>query len=176
MNPKEFIERFTEAQPDLPPDIDLDLAVFHPFPTKQVMALPISNIAQEYLLSGLPEDATPYLSFFSSLQRFTDIDPYLGDEFSDFIALGHNGSGDHICLDLRDGRIVYHNHDNGMQEVFINSSIEKFAEALCLFAESALVDYASPFLEDLERIDPRAVAPGAMWPSDFLMMLEDQEA
>ncbi|BDS07339.1 hypothetical protein NT6N_23790 [Oceaniferula spumae] len=173
MKPEAFIERFKSAQPDLPSDIDIELAVFHPFHVDEVKVLPISEVDKEFLLVGLPEDATPYLSFFPSLRRFVDIDPYLGDDFSAFIALGHNGSGDYICLDTRDGKIIYHNHDNGMQEVFINSSIEKFAETLCLFAESALVNYASPFLKDLGSIDPPAVEPSAMWFSEYHMMREE---
>ncbi|MGF1453413.1 MAG: hypothetical protein ACFB21_15230, partial [Opitutales bacterium] len=68
--------------------------------------------------------------------------------------------------------ICYHNHDNRMQRVFINSSLSQFAEALCLMAESIEADYSIDFIGALSEIDPAALKDGAFWPLEYEMMKE----
>ena len=68
--------------------------------------------------------------------RLTDYYDYLDSDFNNYIVIGFNGYGDNIVIDLKDKcSIKYLNHDNNFIEVFINSSIVQFANALILYKD-----------------------------------------
>ena len=180
MKPTEFKARFIKALPVIPPDIDLDLAQFQTFPPKLVNDLNIPTSDKAILIEvGLPESAAPFLDFCLKedlvLQPLNQLDTSLEDEFKDFLLIGSNGSGDSICINKSFGEIVYFNHDNDMQKIFMNSSVTKLAETLCLFAESMAAGYNTDFINDLARVDIQAIREPAMWPFEFKMSKEALE-
>lgn len=173
MKPTEFRKRFQAAFGEPPEGVDLDLGKFREFPAEQVNSLHISEKDKAILREvGFPEDAAPFLSFTYNLERMNELQSSLGGEFSGFRVIGHNGSGDFISIDEADGSICYHNHDNRMRKVFINSSLSQFAEALCLMAEAIEADYSTDFMGSLSRIDLAAVKEGTFWPLEYEMMKE----
>ncbi|MDQ8209542.1 SUKH-4 family immunity protein [Coraliomargarita sp. SDUM461003] len=173
MNPTEFKERFKNAFGELPEGVELDLGKFREFPSEQVESLSIAEGDKAILKeAGFPEDAAPFLSFTYNLERMNELIPDLGEAYSGFRVFGHNGSGDFISIDESDGSICYHNHDNRMQKVFINSSLSQFAVALCLMAEAIEADYSTDFIALLNEVDPDALNEGTFWPLEYEMMKE----
>jgi len=175
MSPSEFRKRFQGVFGDLPEgvDLDLDLGKFREFPQEQVASLAIAEKDKRLLQDvGFPEDAAPFLSFTYNLERLNELQPTLGEGFKSFRVVGHNGSGDFVSIDENDGSICYHNHDNSMQKVFINSSLCQFAEALCLMAEAIESDHTTDFITALASIDPAATNEGTFWPIEYKMMKE----
>ncbi len=52
------------------------------------------------------------------------------------MTIGSNGCGDPICIDLSNGeQIVYLNHDNGFESIYMNADIRKFAYSLIVYHE-----------------------------------------
>ena len=51
-------------------------------------------------------------------------------EFDKYLAIGFNGSGDPISLNQINQELIYLNHDNEFQEIFINSDLKKFAHSV----------------------------------------------
>lgn len=47
-----------------------------------------------------------------------------------YAAIGFNGSGDPICVNLDNNQIVYLNHDDSFKEVFINSNFSSFVQTI----------------------------------------------
>ncbi|WP_114782766.1 SUKH-4 family immunity protein [Botryobacter ruber] len=67
--------------------------------------------------------------------------------FDQYLAIGSNGSGDPVAINLNNKEcIVYLNHDNGFQEVFINTNIEKLVETIVRLREFSKVKH--PLKED----------------------------
>jgi hypothetical protein len=171
MNPAEFKERFRAAMPDIPVDLDLELGVFGEYLEDSVESLDIDAADRRILREvGFPEDSAPFLSFTHdpgrALRPLTEVDSSLGDDFRHYRLFGSNGSGDSICIDQRDGNVVYLNHDWDMKRILINSSVSKFAEAICLLAEAKHKNPNMDFLAELAKIDAAAVLEDAMWPSE----------
>jgi hypothetical protein len=133
-------------------------------------ALKIADADKRILVeSGLPADASPFLSFGRSDYRM--LLPIDGSPQS--FAIGHNGYGDQICIDQSAaGEIVYYNHDNDTKRVFMNSSLVQFAESLCLFAEFMKTKDQDSFTRQLLKSDENALAAGAFWPNEVQCELE----
>jgi hypothetical protein len=170
MTPSEFKARFLASLPSIPDNIDLSLDEFVLFPLERVQALRIADADKRILVeSGLPADASPFLSFGLSDDRM--LLPI--DGFPESFAIGHNGCGDHICIDQSAaGEIVYYNHDNNMRRVLMNSSLGQFAESLCLFAEFMKTKDQDSFTRQLQTLDGIALAAGAFWPDEVRSELE----
>jgi hypothetical protein len=168
--PSEFKTRFIASLPEIPDDVDLSLDEFASFPPEQVGNLRISDADKRLLIEcGLPADASPFLSFGLTANRV--LMPLA--EFPHSVAIGHNGSGDMICIDQSTGgAIVYYNHDNHMQRVFMNSSLMQFAECLCLFAEFMQTKDSTSFTRKVFAVDPAALAPQAFWPNEVQCEIE----
>lgn len=52
-----------------------------------------------------------------------------------------------------------------MAEIFINSSIAQLAESLCLYQEARTSGWSFDFVQEIGKIDPKAVEVGCMWPA-----------
>ena|SRR5688572_12312712 len=48
-------------------------------------------------------------------------------DYDKYLAVGFNGSGDLIAINLGNQELIYINHDNNFEEVFINSDLKRFA-------------------------------------------------
>jgi hypothetical protein len=104
---------------------------------------------------GLPSDAAPFLSFSQMHgQKLLTPNQIFRIDFEyldDYLMFGSNGSGDPLCIDTaKQNEIVYLNHDNHFDRVFVNKSISQFALCLIKYRDFylSLVDIAS---EDYSR-------------------------
>lgn len=166
--PAEFRRRLEDAAPEIPADLGIQFPDWAPFPAAIVDYLKLSDTDRALLLeTGLPREASPFLTFGGALENLRELQPHLGQAFAPFRVLGSNGSGDLIVADERDGRVLYHNHDSGMDEVFINSSITQLAESICLFQEGMSSGWRVDFLKALAEVDHRASRDGCMWPIEY---------
>ena len=177
MTPTEFKARFQKAQGPVPEGVDLDLGKFRAVPHERIDELQIDDSSKDLLREvGFPEEAAPFLSFAEKpdklLRKLPSVFSFLGQEFERYRLFGSNGSGDFVCIDERNGSIVYLNHDANMKRVFINSSVLQFAESLCLMAEALQSEFTIDFTGELSRIDPAALDAAAMWPSEYEMVKE----
>src|SRR5437764_714961 len=122
MSPAEFKTRFIASLPDVPPGLGLRLDEFVVFPAAVVEGLNIGDSDKAILtVSGLPRDASPFLSFSLSaalvLRPLTEAGG-VPDSYSRYRMIGQNGSGDMICIDeASSGAVVYFNHDRDMAAV-----------------------------------------------------------
>ncbi len=139
----------------------------------------------EFLLEcGLPNQAAPCLNFNSNyLSNIPTVNEWFEINFeglNDYVVIGSNGSGDPVCIDLKKGNeIVFLNHDNDFERIFINSSIKKFANCLIVYAEFIITTNASvssnylngnfnheefkKLKEDLYNIDSNCLDNNTMW-------------
>src|SRR5687767_1957358 len=84
---------------------------------------------------GLPRDAAPGLSFDSweseTIPTPNQVLRIDFEELHDYLMIGSNGSGDPICIDLKtNNEVVYLNHDNYFERVFMNSSISHLLQSI----------------------------------------------
>ncbi len=154
------------------------------FPQESVSRRRLSPDDKNFLMNiGLPEQAAPFFDFGSKhvIKMPTAASLFgLDDGENRFPTIGHNGSGDPICIDEISSRIVYLNHDDNFSVNFINSSIPQLAYSLLAYREAvketneiggrgAFVEGRIPlevtdrFITKLEEIDPIAIAPGSFW-------------
>ena len=91
--------------------------------------------------------------------------------YDKYLTIGFNGSGDPIAINFDNQELIYLNHDNYFEEVFINSDMKRFAlSVLCVqrFNEQLKKLYSDSFFEtefldeqlegliqDLKMIDPK---------------------
>ncbi len=78
---------------------------------------------------GLPNDVLE-LSFdylTEDLQTVNEAYKINDSDFDKYVCIGFNGSGDPIGINVENRQIVYLNHDDGFEEIYINADIEKFA-------------------------------------------------
>ncbi|WP_207431690.1 SUKH-4 family immunity protein [Sabulibacter ruber] len=101
-------------------------------------------------------------------------------DYDKYLAIGFNGAGDPIAINLETQEMLYLNHDNYFKEVFINSDLKKFAFSAIrinsffdsfnkLFTDSLFNTEFSDeefnkVLEDLKLIDSKVFEiPGSHW-------------
>lgn len=171
MTPQEFKSRFIELLPALPPDLDLELDRFVIYPADRVASLRIPEGHKAFLIeSGLPADAAPFLNFQADGERsLKEV-----EGIPETAIIGFNNYGDDICLDMSDdGAVVYHNHDNRMKRVLMNSSLPLFAECLCAFSQLKRTRDFDGFHQHVLSIDPIALAPGTFWATESANERED---
>jgi hypothetical protein len=64
--------------------------------------------------------------------------------YDKYLAIGFNGSGDPIAINLVNQELIYLNHDNDFEEVFINSDMKRFALSVLRFQS---------FIEQLRKLN-----------------------
>jgi hypothetical protein len=110
-----------------------------------------------FLISwGLPSQAAPFLSF-DFIQDDILLTPNQGfkidfEGLDNYLMFGANGSGDPICIDtVQRNEIVYLNHDNYFERVFINRSILQFGFCIIKYDEF-FTSLINPSPNDFSRI------------------------
>lgn len=98
--------------------------------------MPFSSETKTWLVEvGLPKDAAPFLSFRLKDGLIATAEQWPSRQVSNGLwSIGSNGSGDPICIKENE-EIVYLNHDNRFQEIFINSSVKRLVECLLIFRQ-----------------------------------------
>jgi hypothetical protein len=158
----DFRSRFVAALPEVPADLDLHLDEFVEFERADLSRL-ASEDADLLKRQGMPRAAAPNLSFEAySPEEMDELLQSSGLPDS-FIPIGHNGSGDIVAIDTKSREIIYINHDADDVRVFINSSLQQFAESLCIYREHLTRQELQECLGAIRRVDAAAVAAGAMW-------------
>jgi hypothetical protein len=165
------------------------------FPTAAVSYLSLAPSDADWLTKvGLPRSAAPFLGFGEAHEINMPTVSELWDvkDCSQYRAIGSNGSGDPIAIDTATGEIVYLNHDNAFERVFINSSVTKLAELLLAYhrlIEEAQAangpeafldgnvppDTLSKFVALAETVDPAALKSG-MWAEELEQLKDRGEA
>ncbi|HNL07885.1 MAG TPA: SUKH-4 family immunity protein, partial [Chitinophagales bacterium] len=114
----------------------------------QLANAPIDHETFVFLTSwGLPSATAPFVTFTEITQPyFVTINDFFDISFpklQNYWVFGTNGSGDPICIDTQKKyEIVYLNHDNHYQRIFINNSITQFAFCLIKYRNfiAAIID------------------------------------
>lgn len=172
MSPADFKSRFISTLPEIPAEIGLRLDEFFVYPEVLVNHLAIPRTDKDILtVSGLPKDAAPFLTFGMGkgdcLRRLGEAYG-LSQEFGRYRMIGSNSSGDMICIDeARDGMIVYLNHDNNMQVIYMNSGVCSLASSLCAFGKLMLDGDAAACRAAIHEVDPKAIEPGNFWAAEI---------
>jgi hypothetical protein len=164
-----FKDRFIASLPEIPADLDLHLDEFVVFDPNLIPRSLTKEESDLLTRQGLPRDASPFLSFHAySRNEIESRKEIFGiPEFC--FPIGHNGSGDVLVIDMNNQEIIYFNHDNYNERVFINSSILQFAESLCIYQEHRTKRTMVNFLDAIASIDSKASNPGTMWQAEANM-------
>ena len=169
-----FKDRFISSLPAVPPDLDLRLNEFVVFDAN---VIPVRLAKEDSCLlveHGLPRDAAPFLSFHAySPSEIDSHKQHFGTPES-YFPIGHNGSGDILAIDTDSREVVYFNHDNHNQRVFINSSVRQFAESLCIYQEHLGKGAMANCLGAIAAIDTRAATTGSMWQAEVSSELANE--
>jgi hypothetical protein len=145
---------------------------------------------------GLPSDAPPFLTF-GELQedKLRTPNQVLRIDFKglgDYLMLGGNGPGDPVCIDTtKHNQIVYLNHDNYFERVFINGSILQFAVCLTKYRDFilSLIDKTSDDLtrrkftdiefeqlkNDFKGIDGHSLSDNSFWEAELDGLLWERD-
>ncbi|MGG4774060.1 SUKH-4 family immunity protein [Paenalcaligenes sp. Me52] len=166
--PLSFKQRFCAGLPQTPPELDLPLDAFIVFESESLPDDMGADAKQLLLAEGLPESAPPFLSF--STYSTDDIESLraFGDIPASFFPLGQTAYGDLLGIDTDTKEIVYFNHDNNNQRVFINTSLAQFLECLCAYQEHLHAETRTSPLDAIEQVDAPAAQPGTMWHTEAL--------
>ncbi|TKH03770.1 hypothetical protein FC682_16585 [Peribacillus simplex] len=163
-------------------DVDKDGPLIK-FNYQDLISTDFSDEVKSFLsIGGLPETPPPYLEFTSSqslLRRITYVFN-MPEEFQKYWFLGSTGSGDPICIIEKQENVVFLHNSDDYKEVFINSSLNQFAECLLVYSkmidkaievngEDAFIDNDIPesvinwLKEELERIDAKCMEKECFW-------------
>jgi hypothetical protein len=109
---------------------------------EEIDKAPLNDLTKNYLKSGFPEDAAPFLHFGwrSNKGKFENVaDNYLlyeNDNLTqNYWMIGSDGSGNPICFDVsQNDRIVLLDHEQRFEIIcLMNSNIKELAACLLLY-------------------------------------------
>jgi hypothetical protein len=145
---------------------------------------------------GFPSDTAPALSFIEVQEDklYTPNEAFKIDfaELGDFLMFGTNGSGDPVCIDTTEKNIVvYLNHDNYFERVFINRSVPQFAFCLTKYRQFiySLIEkssgeyirrkFSDKEFEDLKKgllqVDPICMNEESFWHDELKGLLWERD-
>ncbi|WP_121641328.1 SUKH-4 family immunity protein [Virgibacillus sp. Bac330] len=151
------------------------------FNNQDLMNSGFSDEVKRFLsIGGLPETPPPYLEFTSP--QFIPITNIFNmpEEFKKYWLLGTTSAGDLICITEKEEDIVLLNNGDNYKEIFVNTSLNQFAECLLTYVnmidkaievngEDAFIDNDIPEVvinwlkNELERVDIKCMQPGFFW-------------
>lgn len=157
----------------------------HTYQPSQLDNPRLSKPAIDFLINcGLPASCAPGLNFDNckrvEIPTPNEVFNIEFEELDNYLFIGNNGCGDPLCIDLNKGnQIVFLNHDNDFERIFINSDLEKLSTCLiiyCEFIKSANTTSNSNYLDrnfsddavnklkqDLTKVEEICMEEGAMW-------------
>jgi hypothetical protein len=146
---------------------------------------------------GLPDSCAPGLSFDEctgiTIPTPNQVFNIEIDELNDYLMIGSNGSGDPVCIDLNnDNEIVYLNHDNYFEKVYMNASVHQLTE--CIIRYSGFYASLDPrfenntfikrkfsdeefirVCEDFKTIDGKCLLDNNCWKAELDYLLWERE-
>jgi len=151
-------------------------------PLYKVEVTSLDDRSREYLRTvGFPEEAEPGLDFTDLTGNlFTHTQLYTRDDFpalDQYLVIGATGDGNPVCIDSVGSSVVYIDHDNGFEAVFINSDLPSFNYCMAQYsrtcrAEGGLTLPGIKALElEIQKTDPRAIEESTFW-TDAILQLE----
>ena len=172
MSDFDFKTLFVAALPSLPSGLDVQLDEFIFWEPGQ-LPLMAEEDAEFLVEQGLPDSAAPFLSFAVYSGTEATRRRTIFGVADHYFPLGHTGSGDVLALDSQTREVVYFNHDFNNQRVFINATLQLFAQCLCVFQQHLRDSTMARCLDEIGRIDPVAAAAGSMWAEEVSAELVD---
>lgn len=161
MTPNEFKSRylevlresFKEAPVDMREGLEQKFSQFFTFSAdllkKSSLPAPTQNFLRDI---GLPATAAPALNFFNLYEVQPDFETH--PLFKDYFLLGTAGGRRLLGIDQKRGEInCFEMTEDGVEFLFVNSSLEAFAECLCLFQEHRERNELDVCLQAMRRID-----------------------
>lgn len=180
ITPEEFIDKW---------DVIKDGPLIK-FNNQDLIDTDFSDDVKRFLsIGGLPETPPPYLEFTSQQIRPITKVFDMPEKFQKYWFLGTTGSGDPICITEKEENIVYLNNGDNYKEIFVNSSLNQFAECILAYVslidksievngEDAFIDNDIPesviewLKEELERIDSECMKTGFFWSTEYENLFE----
>lgn len=178
ISPQDFLENWNK---DLYGLINYDEKIINTFS--------LSQDTKDFLIeAGFPESAPPFLTFESAVngggERLLKTNKKLDAVYHKFIYFGFTGSGYPICIDESNSELVYIDYDNDNKVVLINTTIQKFAEALLVYVEfikkvkavngrraylqkNATEDLLKWISDVLQKIDTVSLTEGNFWEEEI---------
>ena len=150
------------------------------FDEQQINDYSISKNTKDFLLvSGLPEAAAPFVAFCVPEDKH-EISVDEKSIKSAYMQIGFTSHGSPICINETNENIVYLDHENNNQAIFINSSLAQFMESLLEYADfiekikkqngrkaflerNATRETLEYICHQLESIDCNALSYGNFW-------------
>jgi hypothetical protein len=146
---------------------------------------------------GLPNSCAPGLSF----HRYDDTTVLTPnqvfnidlDELNEYLMIGSNGCGDPVCIDLNtENEIVYLNHDNDFERVYMNGSVHQLTECIIryrdfhasldprfenntFFRRKFSDEEFSQVCEDFKAIDDKCLLDNNCWKAELEYLLWERD-
>ena len=162
------------------------------------------NLKQETIdfltITGLPDNAAPYLSFakdttdlFDGINRLTKQYNFLENEYDKFIVIGSDGSGNPIAINTKlNDRIEWLDHENFFSASYMNNTIFELANTLLIYrdfvtqiqienGEDALLDsnFTDNQFENLKEklfsVDSKAIIENGFWKNELDLLLINRQ-
>lgn len=171
MTPEEFKKRYMEGLresfQDAPDEIRANLeqkfSDFITFPLAILEKSSLSPTDREFLnRTGLPRSAAPALNFRNLHELQPEFESHLF--FKDFFLLGSGRGQSLLAIDKESSEIVYFDlAEEDVQVEFVNESLEKFAECLCLFQEHRDRNEMEVCFAAMCEVDSKLAEYGSFW-------------
>jgi hypothetical protein len=171
MTPQEFKTRYLEgiregfkgAPDETRANLEERFSAFITFAPELLERFSLSPADRDFLSQvGLPKAAAPALNF----QNMYELQPEFETHplFEDSFLLGGDGRRRLLAIDLESAEIVCFEISEGdVQILFVNESLEKFAECLCLFQEHRDRNEMDVCFEAMCRVDAKLEEYGSFW-------------
>ena len=146
---------------------------------------------------GVPDSCAPGLSFdkceektIPTPNQVFNIDL---EDLQEYLMIGNNGSGDPICIDLNvKNEIVYLNHDNYFERVFMNSTVHQLIQSIIRYQEFYASlnpkiendiftkrkfsdDEFAQLKEDFIQIDSQSLSENSCWNAELEYLLWERD-
>ena len=134
MNLEDFKKRYTDARAAdsvlMPASASVE---FYKYPSEIVRQYAVRTTDADFLQNvGFPQYAAPYLRFENLYEAIPELDDY----FYATICLGTASRERFVAIDgYNDNIYCIEFGDDGFEKLLVNSSLEAFAECLCIFEE-----------------------------------------
>ena len=162
MTPPEFKSRYLEglragfrhAPEEVWAKLEERLTDFFTYPGELLERSSLPQKEMEFLGQvGLPREAAPGLNF----TNLYEIQPRLENHpfFKDYFPLGMASEGRLVVIDKETGYLLFFDlSEEDLQPALVNSSLEKFAECLCLFQEYRDRNDLDSCMDAMRDVDP----------------------
>jgi hypothetical protein len=162
MNLEDFEKRYVQAREQSDDLTQGSASVeFCKYPSEIVRQYAVRTTDADFLQNvGLPRRAAPYLRFENLYETY----PELNDYFYATICLGTASRDRFVAIDGYSDKIYCIEFgDDGFEKLLVNSSLEAFAECLCLFEECIDKTQLHTVYEAMRRADEALKEEDNFW-------------